>query len=226
MLVDSFGKALSNLMLPGIWKLFLLCLLAYVVGWFALSAGVGVLLSGLMGGAEGGFLAMLGTVGGGVVAWFLFPLLFPILISFFDDYMADLIEQRDYPQLPRAEPPFWPTFKHDAWFSVKAVSINLLLFPLYFIPLLGQLLYFGMNGYLLGMQIFRMCAGRRVSLEQGKMLQKQAKGPIVLAGAAIMLAATVPFLNLAAPVLGVATMLHLFHALNGTEKQQILLPEK
>ena len=55
-------------------------------------------------------------------------------------------------------------------------------------------------------------------------MQKKAFHSILLAGIAISFCSTIPLLNLAAPFIGVATMLHLFHALRGTPRQDILPP--
>jgi|GEM_PF-1182460 len=224
MLAEIFAKSLRNLLLPDIIKLFLLCLVVYGIGMFAMSAGFSTLIGVYAGlnSTEGFIAGLLGSASGMVLAWFLFPLLYPVLISFFDDRMAVVIERDDYPQLPAAEPPFWPTLWHDAVFCLKALGINLLCLPFYFIPLLGLLLYYGINGYLLGTQFFRMAAGRRAGPEQVKALQAKAGSKIILAGAAISFCSTIPLLNLAAPLLGVAIMLHLFHALAGNDKQQVL----
>ena len=228
MLIVTCAKALRNLLLPSIWKLFLICVVAYMVSWSIVAWVVTSVISASAGisGAEGFLFHIIGSVGGWMVAWFFFPLLYPILLSFFDDKIAEVIEKEDYPQLTPAQPPFWPTVLHDAVFSLKAVGLNILCLPLYFIPPLWVLVYFGMNGYLLGTQFFRMAAGRRVSMEQAKELQHKASGSIFMAGVIIVFCSTIPVLNLAAPVLGIATMLHLFHMLNGTKNQQVLPPTK
>jgi uncharacterized protein involved in cysteine biosynthesis len=226
MLILTFTKALRNLLLPDILKLFLFCLLAYAIGWSILAWVFSAAINAYIGAAgTGGFIMhFLGSAGGMIVAWFLFPLLYPILVSFFDDKMAAVIEREDYPHLPPAEPPFWPTVLNDAAFSLKAIGLNILCIPLYLIPLVGLVVYYGLNGYLLGMQFFRMVAGRRVNAAEADIMQKQAYHSILLTGIAISLCSTVPLLNLAAPLVGVATMLHLFHALRATGKQEILPP--
>ncbi len=223
MLITALTAALRDLTLPGILRLFLLCLLAYAIGWMALAWGVAELFTLYIGirGEEGWLIHLLSSAGGGLIAWFLFPLLYPILVSFFDDHMADIIERADYPQLTPATPPFWPTFGNDVWFSLKALALNVLCLPLYFIPLIGAAVYYVLNGYLLGVQFFRMSAGRRVSGPAADALRYKARGAILLAGVLISFCATIPLLNLVAPLLGVATMLHLFHALNGTKKIEI-----
>jgi uncharacterized protein involved in cysteine biosynthesis len=227
MLIVTLIKALRNLMLPGIWKLFFFCVVAYVISWTLVTAIITFIINASVGisGAEGFFFHIIGSLGGGIVAWFFFPLLFPILMSFFDDKIFEVIEREDYPQLPVAQPPFWPTILADVKFSLKAVALNVLCLPLYFIPPLWILVYFGMNGYLLGAQFFRMAAGRRMSAQDAKDLQHKASGSVFFAGVAIMVCSTIPLLNLAAPVLGIATMLHMVHLLNGTARVQVLPPQ-
>lgn len=227
MLVDSFTKSFSNLLLPGIIKIFFLCLLLYFIGWAGLAWLMTSIFNSAIGtsGAESWLMHALGSIGGMMIAWLMFPLLYPILMGFFDEQMAEIIETQDYPHLPKASPPFWPTLRQDAWFSVKAILLNILCLPLYFVPLVGLVVYYTMNGYLLGSQFFRMAAGRRVSLAQAMELRRRARGSIILGGAAVMFCATIPLLNLIAPLLGVATMLHLFHAMNGANKVELLPPQ-
>ena len=224
MLLESFAKAFRDLLLPGIIKLFLLCLVAYAIGWFALAGGLGWLIAYFTTGTQLTGIAawVIGTLGSTVLAWFLFPLFYPLLISFFDDAMADTIERSDYPQLMRASPPFWPTIWHDVVFTLKALLLNIVILPLFIIPPLHFIVYYVMNGYLLGAQFFRMAAGRRMGKPNADALVKRYRGKIALGGLAIMICATIPFLNLIAPVLGVATMLHLFHAVNGNNRVEIL----
>jgi uncharacterized protein involved in cysteine biosynthesis len=143
-------------------------------------------------------------------------------VSFFDDQIADTIERADYPQLTPAAPPFWPTFRQDLIFTLKAIALNVICLPFYLIPLVGWCLYYALNGYLLGTQFFRMSAGRRASKGEAEALLTANRGAILLAGVAISFFATIPLVNLIAPVLGVATMLHLFHGVRGTGRVEIL----
>lgn len=224
MLTTIFSKSLRNLMLPGLLKIFLLCIVIYGISWGALSVGISHLITSTLGLGrdEGIFVQFIGSMGGMMIAWFLFPLLYPVLIGFFDEKIAEIIEREDYPQLPVANPPFWPTLLNDAIFSLKAVCLNILFLPFWIIPPVGIIVYYLLNGYLLGTQFFRMAAGRRVSEAEAETLRKRAKKEILLGGIAIAFFATVPLLNLAAPLMGVAAMLHLFHSLKGNDKQQVI----
>ncbi len=208
-------KAMRNLLLPGVMKIFLLCLLAYVAAFAGVVWGVNAAIDSYVDlqGAQGWMAGLLAGAGGAVIAWFLFPLFYPVLISFFDEKMAEIVDAADYPHLPPAQEPFWPTLASDAWFTVKALALNIVCLPLFFIPVAGAVLYYGLNGYLLGVQFFRMSAGRRTTRERADRIQKENFVAIMTAGVAISFFATVPVVNLVAPVLGVATMLHLFYAL-------------
>ncbi len=214
MLITIFVKSLRNLFLPDVLKLLFYCLLAYALGWWGLAWILSSILGAYIGisGGEGFLLHALGSAGGMIIAWFLFPLLYPLLVSFFDDKVAMVIEREDYPQMLPPQPPFWPNILQDALFCLKALALNLLCLPLYFMPIVGIAIYYGVNGHLLGMQFFRMAAGRRVTEAEALMLQKKARSSIWLTGITISLCSTVPVLNLFAPLLGVASMVHLFHA--------------
>lgn len=228
MLMTIIRRSLNNLMLPKVMKLLMLCVLAYLVVGFGFAFGLGELVTYWAGlaGTEGFILSAISRFGGLALAWFLFPLLFPVFVSFFDDYVVEAIEREDYPLVTPANPPFWPTLMQDIWFSVKALSINILLLPVYFLlPGIGQLIYYGLNGYLLGMQFFRMSAGRRLDRQQTRKLSSKYGFTILSAGVLLMLAATIPLLNLVAPILCVAAMLHLYHLAVGNDKQVLLPPE-
>jgi len=226
MFVIVLTKALRNLLLPGILGVFLMCLLAYMAGWGLLAWILSAIINHYIGatGVQGFWTHLTASFGGMFAAHLFFPLLYPILISFFDNKIADVIEHEDYPQLPPAVGPFWPTVFNDISFSMKAVGLNILCLPLYLIPMANVVVYFWLNGYLLGTQFFRIVAGRRVTTAEAAALQKKAHYSILLTGIAISLSSTIPVLNLAAPLVGVAAMLHLFHALRGTVKQEILPP--
>lgn len=218
MILKIFTQSLHNLLLPDILKLLLLCLLAYAIGWWGLAWGVSTLINtyASISGGEGIVVHALGSIGGMVIAWFLFPLLYPLLVSFFDNQIVTAIEREDYPQIPPAKPPFWPNILQDMLFCLKAVCLNIICLPLYLMPLAGIFIYYSLNGYLLGTQFFRMAAGRRVSTTEAAVLEKNMRYAIFSSGVAISLCSTIPVLNLIAPVLGVAIMLHLFHTVQHT----------
>lgn len=147
----------------------------------------------------------------------LFPLFLPIIVSFFDETIARDIEGNEYPNLPAASPPFWPTFTQDLGFTLKAIGLNILVLPLYiiffFIPFMPLIIYYTLNGYLLGTEFFNMAAGRHIPIQEAKQLRAQNRLKLIGGGALIAFCATIPFVNLIAPIWGVAFMVHYFHSL-------------
>ena len=150
---------------------------------------------------------------------FIYPLLLPLIISFFDTAIAEAIEEREYPEIPTPQPPFWPNLMEDVRFTGKVLLINVLIIPLYLIPLINIVAYYGINGYLLGREFFHVIAGRHIEREHGQLWRARYGLSILSAGALITFASTLPFINLIAPILGVATMVHLFHATNPPYKR-------
>lgn len=215
MLFIATFKALRDLLLPGILKILLWCMLTYGVFFGLLIWLLDWAINRFTSLTDGqGFAAhLLAGAGGIVLAWFLLPLLYPILVGFFEDDVAETIDRADYPQRPAAQAPFWPSLAGDLIFTIKAIALNVVCLPLFFVPVLGLFVYYGLNGYLLGTQFFRMAAGRRIDRAAADQLQRQNFVTIFAAGVAISFFATIPLVNLAAPILGIATMLHLFYLL-------------
>jgi uncharacterized protein involved in cysteine biosynthesis len=72
--------------------------------------------------------------------------------------------------------------------------------------------FYGLNGYLLGREYFETVALRRLDPKRASELRRREKWRVFLAGVIITLLLTVPFLNLIAPVIATAFMLHLFES--------------
>ena len=138
----------------------------------------------------------------------------PIIVNFFDERIANLIERADYPNTPQAASrPFWPEFLHDMRFTGIVIMLNIIVLPLYLVPLLNIFIFFGMNGYLLGREFFMMVARRHIPIAEAEALRIKYRNTITLAGAALTFLATIPLLNLIAPFWGIAVMVHLYHKL-------------
>jgi uncharacterized protein involved in cysteine biosynthesis len=78
--------------------------------------------------------------------------------------------------------------------------------------------FWSVNGWLLGREYFGLVAMRRLGRQGAKELRAAHKGKIWLAGTLMAAPLSIPLVNLVIPVLGVATFTHLFHALNGTRR--------
>jgi CysZ protein len=219
--------AVDDLRAPGIPRLFLICLgLTFLAATLAIGTGYWVFQTWLIPA-----LPSESEVGSGFLFAFIHfltysvltaALIVPVILlfwslmifiaSFFDEYIAEKIEQHRYPALAIGKShPFWQEFRQDIFFSLKIIGANLLLLaiPLFwpFWPLLFPL----MNGYMLGRYFFRMAGARHRGKEAADALAKRHKGKITLAGLAMVIASGVPFLQLVVPFWGVAMMVHLYH---------------
>lgn len=158
----------------------------------------------------------------GALAALVLPLLFfagivTAVMSPWLEKVADAVEQKHYPQLnwPRPQK-LSEVLLETLKFLLIIVLVNGLALPVYVTLLIFGIsipLAFIINGYLLGREYFELVAFRRMEPAAAKALFRNRTGKLWLAGAVIYFLFTVPILNLAAPVLATAFMVHVFHSL-------------
>jgi uncharacterized protein involved in cysteine biosynthesis len=129
--------------------------------------------------------------------------------------VADAVEARHFPHLPPATPlGIAQTMRDSLGFLAVMAGANLLALVLYLIFLpFAPLIFWGLNGFLLGREYFQLVAARRVGLKEAKKLRRKHPLRIWLAGGVMAVVLSVPMLNLLVPILGAATFTHLFHTL-------------
>jgi uncharacterized protein involved in cysteine biosynthesis len=177
-------------------------------------------------------LPWIGPVGGidAVLSWGSIPvillasvfLMVPVasaFTGFFLEDVAEAVEDRHYPALPAITPvPFLTTVLDSMVFFGVLVLANLLALAIYpFAGPLAPVLFWVVNGYLLGREYFTMVAMRRVGRAGARMLRRRHAGEIWLAGTLMAAPLSVPLVNLLIPVLGIATFTHLFHRLQARD---------
>lgn len=155
--------------------------------------------------ALGGVMAL-------VPAWFLFPLVATMLSSLLLDEVVNAVEKRHYPALP---PPqsrsLGDVFRVTFRFIEVALLLNLLALPLYLIPGVNGVLFYLVNGTLIGRDYFELVALRRLEVEEVSRVRRANSGLLLAAGVIVALLATVPVVNLTMPVVGSAFIAHLYH---------------
>lgn len=143
-------------------------------------------------------------------------LMVPVASAFsglFLEEIADAVEDRHYPDLPPVTPVrLSDTLVDSLNFLGLVIAANVLALVLYifagpFIPVV----FWAVNGWLLGREYFTLVATRRIGRDRAKALRAQNSGRIWLAGVLMAAPLSVPLVNLVIPVLGVATFTHLFH---------------
>ena len=140
------------------------------------------------------------------------------ITSMFLDEVAQAVEDRHYPGLPPAPAvPFGEALKDTVNFLGILIGANLLALILYaiFTPF-ALLIFWGLNGYLLGMEYFQLAAMRREGREAARQLRRKHRLTIWGAGTLMAMPLSVPLLNLVIPILGAATFTHIYHAIRRT----------
>ncbi len=135
--------------------------------------------------------------------------------SMFLDQVAQAVEDEHYPQLGPALPvPFLDAMKDSIGFLAVLIGANLLALVLYimFAPF-APLIFWGLNGFLLGREYFTLAAMRRIGRKEAKALRSRYTFRVWMAGILMAIPLSVPVLNLLVPIVGAATFTHLFHRL-------------
>jgi len=138
-----------------------------------------------------------------------------VFTSMFLEDVAQAVEDRHYPGLPKVDKlGFEQSFLDSLNFFVLLIGANLVAFVIYafFMPL-APFIFLLLNGFLLGREYYQIAAMRRLGRQGAKRSFRAHLVPITIAGMLMTLPLTVPLLNLIIPILGAATFTHLFHRL-------------
>lgn len=152
-----------------------------------------------------------------VLAMFLMAPVASTIISLFLEEVAEAVEARHYPSLPKAAGvPFMTGLREGLRFLVLMIVINIALLVVFFAfaPLYPVAFYLG-NGWLLGREYFHVAALRRIPPEEATAIYRRYRGQIWLGGTLLALPLSVPLINLVVPVLGAAAFTHTYHRLTG-----------
>jgi uncharacterized protein involved in cysteine biosynthesis len=135
--------------------------------------------------------------------------------GFFLEDVTDAVEDRHYPNLPPATPlTLGEGLRQSVNFLGVVIAVNLGALFLY--PFVGPgipLVFWAINGFLLGREYFSLVALRRLPPHEVKAMRRRNRWTLWIAGTLMAAPLSVPILNLVIPVLGVATFTHLYHRL-------------
>jgi hypothetical protein len=183
-----------------------------MVALAAVAAGVYELLQMIPVVRDAGWLVDAGfSMVATLLAVFIFPMLLPVILFFFSSSVVENVERAEYPGVPEPVPPYWPSLMQDALFVGKTLLLNLLVLPLYLVPVVNLFVYYVLNGYLLSSEMYSLVAGRHLMREQAVALKRIYGRRFFIAGVCFAFAMTLPVVNLVAPLWGIALMVHLFH---------------
>lgn len=138
------------------------------------------------------------------------------ITSLFLDEVADAVEDKHYPHLPAVPRLSFGEGLRDTinFFGLLCAANVFALFLYVLFPFAALIIFYGLNGFLLGREYFQMAAMRRLGRKHAATLARRHRGTIWLAGCLMAIPLTFPLVNLLIPILGAATFTNLYHLLN------------
>jgi CysZ protein len=146
--------------------------------------------------------------------WLMVPVTSAIIALFLDE-VAQAVEARHYPHLPKQTA---TKLQDQILVGIRFLGILLLanigaLILSMIVPLLAPFVFWATNGYLMGREYFQMAAMRRMPRAQAQELFQRHQGSIWTAGILIAIPMSIPLVGLFIPILGAATFTHQFERL-------------
>jgi CysZ protein len=238
--IRALAEIFSKPMRAILWRSIGLALVLIVVVAIALQrvlnwlAGAGEIWAEQMAGAN--FHAVLETLswvvsiaaGLGVVfgAIFLMPAVTSLVASVFVDDVADHVERKDYPaELPGQPLPIVRALFEGLKTSSLTILVYLVALPFLFFAGLGLVVFFLATAWLLGREYFELAAMRFRSPAEAKALRKHHSTQVFIAGLFIAAFVSIPIVNLATPLFGMAFMVHIHKRLS-RPRPELLEPER
>lgn len=163
--------------------------------------------------------AGLGIVLGSV---FLMPAVTSLIASIFVDDVAAEVEREHYPaDAPGQALPIASATFQGVKTALLSVLVYLLALPLVFFAGLGLVAFFLATAWLLSREYFELAAMRFRSPAEAKALRKRHAVTVFMAGLLIAGFVSIPIVNLATPLFGMALMVHLHKKLSGSRTELI-----
>ncbi len=155
-----------------------------------------------------------GPVGAALLALVLFLPLACVIATLYIDRVADVVERRWYPAVPPAAPaPLSQQLWDGLALGLKVLGLQLLALLLsLLLPGIGLLLGWLVAAWAVGRGLFVAVAMRRMGRREARLLCRHRMDSVLVQGGWMAALSVVPVLNLLAPVLGAAAMVHVLHA--------------
>ena len=131
-----------------------------------------------------------------------------------DDIAAE-VERANYPlDPPGKELPTLAAIGLALKFFVVVLLVNIVALFLLLIPGVNLIAFYIGNGYLLGREYFELAAMRYRPPPEAKAMRKANQSTVFMAGLLIAAFVSIPIVNLATPLFGMALMVHIHKRLS------------
>jgi uncharacterized protein involved in cysteine biosynthesis len=162
--------------------------------------------------------AGLGVVLGGI---FLMPAITSLVASVFVDDVADHVEREHYPaERPGTALPLGVAIPEGVKTALLTILVYLIALPFFFVGA-GLIAFFIATAWLLGREYFELAAMRFRSPAEAKAMRKENAATVFTAGLIIAAFVSIPIVNLATPLFGMAFMVHMHKRLSGPRPELI-----
>lgn len=157
-------------------------------------------------------------IGAGGLTWMLFPVAAVAVISLFLDSICEAVEQRHYPHRTgaRSQPLLEAVFGAVKFLAIT-IALNVAALPIYLLLIWvlgsGAFLFLIVNGYLVSREFFELVAARRMEPGPATRLRRAHRLRLILFGMLSVFLMSIPIVNLVAPVLAAAAMVHFYETL-------------
>ena len=242
-MIDAAVKALSQILSPAmrsiLWRSIGLALVLIVV----LAIGLQRLLSWLATSGEVWLEAALGpsyqtpldilawivsiAAGLGIVfgAVLLMPAITSLVASLFVDEVADQVERAYYPaERPGMALPLGISIPEGVKTALLTILVYLIALPFVLFAGAGFIIFFLATAWLLGREYFELAAMRFRSPQEAKAMRKDNAATVFMAGLFIAAFVSIPVVNLATPLFGMAFMVHMHKRLSGGPRPELIEP--
>ena len=156
--------------------------------------------------------AGLGVVLGGI---FLMPAVTSLIASVFVDDVAEHVEREHYPaERPGTALPLGVAIPEGIKTALLTILVYLIALPFVLFAGAGFLIFFIATAWLLGREYFELAAMRFRSPAEAKAMRKDNAATVFTAGLFIAAFVSIPIVNLATPLFGMAFMVHMHKRLS------------
>ena len=213
-LADPFAPALRRIL----WLCLALALASFAVLWTIVAFALAHIA--LFGWRPLDWIVdLLGVFAVLGLSWLLFPAVVTLVIGLFLERIAVAVESLHYPgRGPSRRAPIGETLRATVRLMGLAILVNLLALPVYVLmPGINFFVFLGLNGYLFGREYFEAVALRRFDLTATQAMRRRFAWRVFLGGVVVAALFAVPVVNLIAPVIATALMVHFVESLRSTD---------
>jgi uncharacterized protein involved in cysteine biosynthesis len=240
MMLEAAAQALSQMFSPPFRAVLVKAIGLAVILIIIIGIGLHHLLDWLAGAGEGwaenalgpdahrplavlsfilSIAASLGLVVGSV---FLMPAVTALVASFFVDDIALEVERSRYPGEPEGKPlPLLRAGIEGVRTALLAIAVYLVALPFLLFAGFGAIIFFFCTAYILGREYFDLAALRYRPVAEVQALRKRHQGTVFVAGMFIAAFVSIPILNLATPLFGMAFMVHMHKRLSRLQPRAV-----